>query len=249
MLFSPLLQTVSGLKHAFSTRHAGKSAAPLDSFNLGRHQASAESKADALVNRARLCQVLGMDASRLQVPGQVHSSNVAWIEDCQDLAQVDAVATATANTPILLSYADCVPIIIACPVKRAVAVIHAGWRGTTGSIAAQAVKTLVKNCGSKPQNLLAAIGPAIGSCCYPTGAEVAEQLLSTVQDGQDLIRWKDNQPHPELASINALQLLQSGVENIDTCNLCTCCNKHLFFSHRAFNGQTGRQGAIACITN
>jgi len=245
LLFSPLLKDIPQFTHTFTTRIGGTTPAPLDSFNLGRHRASEESKADALANRRRLCEVLSFTPERLTVPGQVHSNNVSWVTGPETLPDVDAVATANNDTPLLLSYADCVPIIIVDPKARAVAVIHAGWRGTAAGIAKNAVEVLQAKAGSDPANLRAAIGPAICSNCYPTGDDVATQLSATVSQTEGLIKYQNGQPHPELAAFNALQLRESGVEQVDVCSLCTACHPELFYSHRRFNGDTGRQGAIA----
>jgi hypothetical protein len=92
--------------------------------------------------------------------------------------------------------------------------------------------------------MVAAVGPGIGSCCYPTSREVAEQLASTVPGGSDLIIWNE-QPHPDLKALNAAQLADSGLARIDVSDLCTACRPDLFYSHRQSGGKTGRQGAIA----
>lgn len=247
LIFSPLLKTMPELTHAFTTRLGGSSPEPLDSFNLGRHFPSPESKEDALNNRARLCQVLSVDASGLSVPAQIHSASISWINKPDNRLEKDGVATSTFEIPILLHYADCVPIIVADPKLKVICVIHAGWRGTAGGIATAAVKLLTQVANSKPSDLIAAIGPAIGSCCYPTGDDVVAKLCQTVSDGQELIVHKDGKPHPDLQAFNALQLLEAGVAKIDVCSFCTCCRKDLFYSHRRDNGQTGRQGALACL--
>lgn len=247
VLVSPLLRSVPWLVHAFTTRLGGNSAEPLDSFNLGRHWKTDESKVDALNNRDRLCSALGVSYDRLVVPAQVHSSRVAWTHGPNSFPDVDAVGTSTANTPILLHYADCVPIILVDKTKKAICVIHAGWRGTAGGIAKNAVEKLREELGSNPQDMLAAVGPAIGSCCYPTGNDVAEQLNATVQNTDGLIEYRDGQPHPDLKAVNGRQLLESGVGQVDLSSACTACRPELFYSHRRFNGATGRQGAIAAI--
>lgn len=247
LIFSPLLLELEFLVHAFTTRLGGHSAPPLEWFNLGRHWGTEESRLDARQNRERLCAVLSLDFSRLVVPGQVHSTNIAWVTEPERLSSVDGLVTVTPDTPVLLHYADCVPIIIADPGLKALAVLHAGWRGTAGGIASRAVSLLRDVLDLEPQGLLAAIGPAIGSCCYQTGAEVAEKLIASVERRQGLIHWHDQRPHPDLKAINAMQLLEAGVEKIDVASWCTACHPELFYSHRQSGGKTGRQSAIACI--
>ncbi|HEY9871486.1 MAG TPA: peptidoglycan editing factor PgeF [Candidatus Obscuribacterales bacterium] len=247
LIRSPLLLAVPSLVHAFTTRLGGNSAPPLDSFNLGRHWGTQESRKDALHNRQRLCAALEMNFNRLVVPGQVHSTNVAWVTEPEHLGSVDGVATVSPDTPVMLHYADCVPIVIAEPNLPALAVVHAGWRGTAGGIAGKAVRLLSEALAIDPDVLLAAVGPAIGSCCYPTGIDVAEQLLSSVQHKAGLVRWHDDRPYPDLKAINAMQLLEAGLERIDVASWCTACHPDLFYSHRRFAGKTGRQSAIASI--
>ncbi|HNB21119.1 MAG TPA: peptidoglycan editing factor PgeF [Candidatus Melainabacteria bacterium] len=246
LLQAPSL-TGKRLKHAFTTRKGGNTPAPFDSFNLGRHDAAVDHWNDALENRKKLCSALDVPFADLRVPGQVHSKRVVFAEDSQQLKEVDAVATVSSNVPVLLHYADCVPIIIFDPRRSALAVVHAGWRGTAAMIASEAVTALVTRAGSEAWDLIAAVGPAIGSCCYPTSAEAAKSLASTVTDGELFITLRDGQPCPDLRAINAMQLLERGLSVVDVSDLCTACNPDIFYSHRQSGGQTGRQGAIACL--
>ena len=247
LIFSPLLSELKFLVHAFTTRRGGTSSPPLDSFNLGRHWGSEESRADAVFNRQRLCAALGVNFNRLVVPGQVHSTNIAWVGEPERLPSVDGLATVTPETPMLLHYADCVPVIIADSTLQALVVLHAGWRGTAGGIASRAVRLLKESLDLDPNAMAAAVGPAIGSCCYPTGEDVCEQLLSSVENKSALVRWEDGKPYPDLKAINAMQLLEAGVGKVDVTSWCTACHPQLFYSHRQSGGKTGRQSAIACI--
>jgi polyphenol oxidase len=254
LVFSPLLKQFSNLKHAFTTRQGGTSPAPLDSFNLGRHMTSGESRVDALNNRASLCRALGLNFESLVVPGQVHSKNVILADENRPLAEVDGVIVRQKGVPVLLHFADCVPIVIYAPKKNVVSVVHAGWRGTAARIAIEAVEMMQSQCDCQPSELVAAIGPAIGPCCYPTGDDAAAQLKNSVAGHQSdsrtfssLFAVRDSACHPNLKAINALQLFSHGVTNIDISNACTACRFETFYSHRRTNGQTGRQGVIACL--
>src|SRR5262249_48579305 len=132
-------------------------------------------------------------------------------------------------------------------------------------IASQGVRLLAKH-GSRVDHLVAAIGPAIGSCCYPTGLEAASQLLTSLVDGlalngdphalmstikeaslEEFFLIKDDRFHPDLKAINALQLSRAGVKQVDVTNLCTSCKPELFYSHRLSQGTAGRQAAVACL--
>ena len=242
---SPLLSQMTDLVHGFTTRHGGDSKEPMESFNLGRHIDDPQAREDAIKNRQRLCQSLKLDFSRLAVPGQVHSNRIVSSTE-KHISEVDAIATNERSLPILLHFADCVPIIIFAPDVPALAVVHAGWKGTAGSIAKNAVEFLCSEFGCSRQRLVAAVGPAIGSCCFPVTDETANTLLKTVS-GDRTFLVENNQPHPDLKAINAMQLFDSGVDSVDVCDLCTACQPEIFYSHRYAGGKTGRQGAIASI--
>ncbi len=252
LVLSPLLKNVNFLVHAFTTRLGGESPEPLDSFNLGRHWASEESRADAMENRRKLCELFALDANKLAVPGQRHSSNIHILQDQMQpgpfhFPGIDAIACAQVQQPVLLHFADCVPVVLVDTARRKVCVIHAGWRGTASDIVKKSVKLMVEQWDSSPGDIAAAIGPAIGSCCYETGDEVVEKLSQTVADPALLTHYKNGKPFPDLKAFNALQLLEAGVQNIDVTSWCTACHSELFYSHRQSGGKTGRQGVLACL--
>jgi hypothetical protein len=181
------------------------------------------------------------------------------------MANVDGVSTNLSAVPLLLHFADCVPVIIYEKKKELVAIVHAGWRGTAQAIAANAVALMIEEWGAEASQMVAAVGPAIGTCCYPTGEDVVEQLMLTLsspldgslvkeQMAQSLVkrdsldgRAEQAQPRPDLKAINAMQLLLAGVPEVDVCSFCTSCRPDLFYSHRQSGGKTGRQGAIAMM--
>lgn len=249
LMFSPLLKEQQKLTHAFTTRLGGASRAPLESFNLGRHIEDDADRKDAMVNRERLCKALSLEFKNLVVPGQVHSNNVTWltsIDETPDIKAVDGIATRIEEQPMLLHFADCVPVILVARKQRLACIMHAGWRGTASAIVLQGVKLLVSH-GADTNEMVAAVGPAIETCCYPTSEDVAQQLLSTVKDTNGLVDRNSEQPRPDLKAINARQLLEAGVDKVDVSNLCTACNPQIFYSHRQSGGKTGRQGALVCL--
>jgi len=251
LIFSPRLSELDFVTHAFTTRLGGETKAPFDSFNLGGSVGDDETKRDAINNRMRLCNALSVDFSNLFVPGQVHSRNVEIVrerEHMPDLKGVDGLLTEKNATPLLLHFADCVPVMVVETSKKLIGIFHAGWRGTAASIVSHGVERMVKEMGGDPRNMVGAVGPAIGPCCYPTSDDVARALSETVSTGPDgLIGRNGNQPAPDLKAFNALQLLECGVEQVDVSNFCTACNPGMFYSHRQSGGTTGRQGAMIAL--
>lgn len=244
---SPLLSEYPSLVHAFTTRLGGNSPPPVDTFNLGRHLDSDESRADAANNRRKLCDALGLNWQRLAVPGQVHSGIVVVADEKNTYKDVDGVATDVPKRPLLLHFADCVPVMIFDPKRKVFSIVHAGWKGTAASIARNAVDLMRERFDCQAADIVAAVGPAIGSCCYPTGEDVAIRLSETVSNAEGLILWRDGEHCPDLKAFNALQLLEAGVSEVDVTDLCTACHPELFYSHRQSGGNTGRQGAIGSL--
>jgi YfiH family protein len=172
---------------------------------------------------------------------------------------------------LAIQTADCVPILLVDPKKRAIAAIHAGWRGTLARIAAKAIGKMQMYFATNPRDLLAAIGPSIGPCCYEVGTEVATQFLSQFPDAPDYfnefrtgdepnpIQWLNmmppgHQPPPkgvllDLRKANRSQLLAAGLrpQNIHTIDLCTACRPDLLFSYRKQSPQSGRLMSVIAI--
>jgi YfiH family protein len=166
---------------------------------------------------------------------QIHSDRVWPAEEAASkMCQGDAIVSATPGRMIGIRTADCVPILLVDPEKRAVAAVHAGWRGTVQNIAAKAVDRLREEYGTNPSNLLAVIGPAIGECCYEVGAEVAEQFNELLPD-------RRNPRRIDLAEANRRQLISARVpdEAIELSNLCTRCGEE-FHSWRRDAQASGR---------
>jgi YfiH family protein len=155
----------------------------------------------------------------------------------------DVLITRSTERTLLLRYADCTPVLLADPLKRAVAVVHAGWRGSALNAASAAVEALHDAFGSEPGDVLAGIGPAIGPCCYQVGGDVFEAFADRPElfDGDRLDLW----------AANRQALLAAGVPEaqIEVAGICTRCAADVYFSHRANGGQpAGRFAAVMRIT-
>ena len=154
------------------------------------------------------------------------------------LGDGDALIENTPGRLIAVKTADCIPILVVDPRRHAVAAVHAGWRGTVQRIAARAVQDLQKRFSSLPEDLLVAIGPGIGKCCYEVGPEVAAQF------GE----FADSHRHVDLSSANRSQVADSGVprEHIYAADLCTRCVSD-FHSFRRDKQQAGRMLSVVGI--
>lgn len=218
----------------FSTRAGGVSEGPYDSLNLGRMTGDDVERVDE--NRRLLCAEIGTTPERLALNRQVHSTLVHRAEPGARGEPGDGLWTDEPDLPVLAMSADCLPIALARAGhgRPGVAVLHAGWRGLLAGIVAEGVTTL----GGR---MHAAIGPAIGPCCYEVGPEVAEPFVAAfgpeVLQGRNLDLW----------TAAELALLAAGVEEVERVDLCTSCNPELFFSHRRTGKPRGVQGVIARV--
>lgn len=247
-LFAENLRT-AGIPHAFTTRTGGYSQGPYASLNLGR---GVEDDPAALTrNRVLVLHALDL-ASRLQVEAlQVHGAVVAVVgaaDAGQPVDGVDGLVTTDPAVVLAVHAADCAPLLLADPRHRIVAAVHAGWRGTAAGIAVEAVTVMVDRFDCRPEDLLVAIGPAIGPCHY----EVDEPVM-------DLMRrwpWWEGVATPngrgrwqlDLQAANRRQLVDAGVQTdrIRVNDLCTYHRPDLFFSHRR-DRVTGRMAALIAL--
>jgi YfiH family protein len=219
----------------FTTREGGVSEGPYASLNLGRRTGDEVERVDE--NRGRACDAIGADADRLALNYQVHSAQVLPAEPGRRGDQyADGLWTDQPGLPMLALTADCVPVALvrANGALPAVCVIHAGRIGVLTGILAAGVAAL----GGK---VAAAVGPAIGPCCYEVGAEVAEpyrrRFGPKIMTGRNL----------DLPSAAERALQEAGVDRIERFDFCTACNPELFFSHRRDGKPRGVQGVLAQI--
>ena len=241
-----------------TTRVGGVSTGPFASLNLGMR--SGDDAAAVRDNRAQLSLMTNAFPDLLTLGRQVHSNNVAVvtgstigsgaIDPDTAFPDTDAMVTNIPDVPLVVLVADCCSISLYDPVNNAIALAHAGWRGTGAGIAAAAVSKMTGEFGSSPADLVAGIGPSIGPCCYEVGKEVLERFKKTYPDLVDeVFDLSDDKYKFDLQKSNRLILTTAGVpdDRIETAGLCTSCRTDLFYSHRAENGNTGRFGALIML--
>ena len=216
---------------AFTTRVGGVSEAPYDSLNLTRGTGDDPERVEQ--NRRIACEALGLRADRLAFNRQVHSPTVHRARPGLRGAPGDGLWTDEAGVPLLAMSADCLPIAVARTggEPRALAVLHAGWRGLSEGIVASGVAAL------GPGDKAAVIGPAIGPCCYEVGTEVSDRFDADLTRGRKLDLW----------SAAERALLAAGVARVERVDLCTRDNAQLFFSHRRDGNARGVQGVIGAV--
>jgi len=176
---------------------------------------------------------------------QIHSASVLNAHGLTDRSQEgDALITDEMHRSIGIRTADCVPILLVDSVHRAVAAIHAGWRGTAAGIAERTVHGLEHTFGTTPANLHAAIGPCIRSCCYEVGEDVAHRFAPIFSERKP-VKGKHMLDLPE-ANRRQLQTAGLSPEHIYDCGRCTACETDLFFSYRRQPEEPGRMTAWIC---
>ncbi|MPM35945.1 Polyphenol oxidase [bioreactor metagenome] len=206
------------------------------------------------------CSAVGVQFDKVVTAEQTHGDNIAVVSHTdigkghalydQSIKATDALITNIPKIPLMLFYADCVPVLIADPVRNVIAVSHAGWKGTVAKIAQKTVLKMASQFQTNPSDCLVGIGPSIGSCCYEVDQTVVNILMQNFKLWEHLVKqtskthWK-----LDLWLANKIQLEEVGVRssNITISGLCTSCNTELFYSHRAERGMTGRLGAIISL--
>jgi YfiH family protein len=251
----PAWQQHSWLRHGFSTRGGGVSQvySPGD-LNLGFTKE--DDPAAVRENRHRVVQAVAAADWPLAAVKQVHGTHIHLIRDLatpttapDGRALVEADGLMTASPAILLGVqaADCVPVLVADTRLRVVAAFHAGWRGTVAAIVEQGIARLRLEFGSAPQDLIGAIGPSIGPCCYAVGDEVREGFERAFPYAAELFAQRSGATYLDLHEANRRQLAAAGLSAeaitvLGECTGCTCFpdGRRKYFSHRMENGFTGR---------
>jgi YfiH family protein len=260
------------LVHGFSTRPGGESLLSGEpALNLGF--TDWDERASVAANRAKFAAAVAAKQMTLVTLRQIHSDVIHVVTaPAADAPKADALATRTPGLLLGVQTADCVPILLADTRQRAVAAIHAGWRGTLARIVVKALGRMRMEFGTRPRDVAAALGPAIGRCCYEVGPEVAQAFAAQFHAAVDWFDGPFDQlahgeeplwlpwltmmppghvpPPPrvqlDLRAANRWQLADAGVPEtrIAVSDLCTACRTDLLFSYRREGAKTGRMMAV-----
>lgn len=246
----PKLERHAEINHAFLTRTGGISKDAFSSLNFDLRDG--DSKKNIEHNIKKTAKTFGFKPSRLITVNQVHGDDIFIIDKKTPLSKkvsADAIITNLRGIAIDVLTADCVPIILFDPLNTAIAIVHAGWKGTLKKIVEKTILTMSKKFGTSAKTLAAAIGPCIGKCCYNVDDTVVKPFKNTFPDYKEFIKLEKSDWKLDLKKANYVQLVCAGLlkKNIWTANHCTSCRKDLFFSYRRDNKKTGRQMSFVMI--
>lgn len=247
------IEQAGGVAHGFSTRLGGVSGGMWASLNLGVSRG--DDPDHVRENYRRFFAAIGVEGGSLAMSNQVHGSHVRVITKAdgkQDpyekvAYEADGLVTDLPGVTLVIFSADCLPILYYDPVRQVVGAAHAGWRGTAADIAGAVVRKMQEVYGCDPQNILAAIGPGIGPCCFETHEDVPNAMMAAFSTPvlQYLHIQENGKYSVDLKGINAQRLEKAGVlpQHIGICELCTSCRQDLFWSHRCVGTNRGSMAA------
>ena len=248
---SPLLDTT----HAFTTRFGGVSEGIFESLNLGENRG--DNPESVRENYRRVCQALGLDASRLVFSKQVHGDAVRTVssDDAHELFtpvpyEADGLLTNEKGLALVIFTADCVPVLFHDPVCGIIAASHAGWRGTASDIVGKTILAMSREYGCEPENIRAAIGPSIGKCCFETDSDVPGAMRAVLgEKAEKFIFPRGEKFTVDLRGINRALLMRAGLkrENIADAGECTMCRHKKYWSHRYTGGERGSMASIIML--
>lgn len=258
------LAGVPGLVHAVFTRKRGFSGAPFAglnaSFTTGDDAETVRRNKDAIVEAVGLPllgarpvhgnTVIFVERDDLREEEDEYASPVARLQGRLRHMDADAMLSDAPGFAFCWAFGDCSPILLYDSAHRAFALVHAGWRGTAGAIAARAIAAMTRRWGTRPADLLVGVGPTIGPCCYEVNEEVRERFASDPLAWESA-RFEEREPEEggrgtglylDIPASNYQQLLAAGVapEHIEMSDYCTGCRTDLFFSHRREPWPSGR---------
>jgi polyphenol oxidase len=225
-----------------STKIGGES---VHGFEMNMSYTVGDNPVNVGKNRKRFLFHLGISEKILALPFQCHSTTVLKVEVPGEYSTCDALISNKHNIALVVTVADCVPVLLFDPIKKAIGAVHAGWKGTQGRIVQRTLEMMEREFSSDPNQMLAFIGPSAGVCCYEVGHEVA------VMFGNKIVPYSSKKVFLDLKNENKLQLQYQGVpeSNIEVSTSCTICEKNLFHSFRRDGQKAGRMMAVIRMMN
>lgn len=238
------------IQHAVFTRQGGVSTAPYDSLNMS--VSVPDDNARVYANRRRAYALFGRQNHTVVHAHLKHGRDVAVVSpDNQGriMPAVDGLISNTPGTALTMNFADCAPIFLYDPVQHAIGLGHAGWKGAVVDLPGAMVRAMARAFGSRPADLLAAVGPAIGVANYEVDEPVIGEVAAAFEDSAGLLVAQPGKqrPHFDLTAANVRNLARAGVTQVEPSGLCTHERTDLFFSHRGEHGRTGRFGSILVL--
>ncbi len=238
-----------------TTRAGGVSGGEFATLNF--RQNCEDTEENKKENVKRICASFGTSPEKIVTTTQEHTTVIRKVgkEDGgigfvrpRFSEGVDGLITNEEDVTLFTFFADCVPVLLCDPVKRAVAAVHSGWRGTVGKISAEAVRKMKREFGSDSGDIRAVIGPHIGSCCFAVDRPCYDEFLAAFpSDNGFLKEEKDGKYYIDLSRAIQKTLRAEGVENIEDMEMCTVCRSEEFFSHRKTGGKRGCFAALIRI--
>lgn len=254
VLYADGIEAAGGVAHGFSTRLGGVSQGAFTSLNLGLTRG--DDPEHVRENYRRFLSAVGASGKAFAMCDQVHGDTVRAITTADvkgDLYgklhyEADGMMTAIPGVALVVFSADCIPVLLYDPVRRVIAAVHSGWRGTAAGIVTRAVEQMGQVYGCRPENILAAIGPGIGPCCFETHEDVPNAMMAAVASpALPFIKIKENGKFSvDLKGINAKRLELAGLDpaNIAVCRDCTACMEEKYWSHRRQGTERGSMAAV-----
>lgn len=244
------------VQHAIFTRQGGVSPAPFASLNLSVSVADEVERVYA--NRRRAYGLFGRDSDDVIHAHLVHGYAVTAVTQAQNgtwIPHTDGLITNEPGCALTMNFADCAPILLYDPVHHAIGLGHAGWQGAVKDLPGAMVRAMQQQFSSRPGDLIAAVGPCIGPCCYEVGEPVISAVRAAfanpdtllIANSQSLIVNRQSSIVFDLPEANRRCLQGAGVQQVELSGCCTACRTDLFFSHRAEKGKTGRFGAMIAL--
>lgn len=236
------------IRHGIFTRHGGLSPAPWSGLNVGG--TVGDDVETVRANHALMYKTLDINPDNACTTWQVHGADVVMadspIEGRKWVARADGIMTDNPDVPLVMRFADCVPLLFYDPHVKAIGVAHGGWRGTVQGMGKNMIRAMQQAYGSQPSNIRVVIGPSISIDNFQVGEEVVDAFSVAFGDMDGLMRRDktDGTAYIDLWEANRRDLASIGVKDIEISGICTYQNTDDFYSHRAEKGKTGRFGVV-----